>query len=406
VSALRLLRRRHGVTVVELLIAMVVLGIILGGAATFLRGQGSGFARGTDRMDLLQNARYGVEMISREARTAGSNVLEGQPFLVYADSMVLAFNADLVSNVLGDLAAVYVDPDAPDGAVTSLRSSDKATLPGTTFQYPDTTYVDFSMVESAAETVVYFFRPDSSTARGDDYLMMRQVNRQPPELITRNVLKTTGQRFFQYFRAIPTGNGRPQAVPVAQLPLRHTVPIHHAPADTGAAAVIDFVRGVRIQYTVTNGQSGSEERRRAISRLVALPSSGQQPRKSCGDEPILGAPLNATAVVLEDGTGAIELTWDAAVDEFGGEEDVVRYVLWRRNSGSWGDPFLGLAAGQASYTYNDRDVSVGVAYEYALSAQDCTPALSARATAGPITPLVGEGGAEDEACDPLDLLCN
>jgi hypothetical protein len=80
------------------------------------------------------------------------------------------------------------------------------------------------------------------------------------------------------------------------------------------------------------------------------------------------------------------LAWPPAIDEAGGEGDVVRYVLWKRDLGlsDWGDPFLAIPAGAPTYTYEDAAVESGAAYQYALTAQDCTPTLSARVT----SPLV------------------
>jgi type II secretory pathway pseudopilin PulG len=384
VTPRNLLRGRAGTTIIEILISIAVLAVILGSAFGFLRGQNAGFAEGTERMDLLQNARYGVDLMARELRSTGSNVPLGQPFLVYGDSLVVAFNADLVSNVRGDVAATYIDPDAPGGAVTSLRRTQKAKLPGTNFSYPDSNYYEVSGVESAAETVVFFFTADSTTSRGDDFVLMRQVNRQAPEIVARNILRTPGQPLFQFVQPGPAGNGRIQAIPSSQLPLRHSVAVHKSPADTGAAARIDAVRGVRIRYTATNGQTGVEERRRAINRLVMLPNAGRESLQACGDGPILGASFTATLKLQPDGSRAVELKWGAAVDETAGEEDVVRYVLWRRLTAEpWGDPFLSIPAGQANYTYLDTGLTTGI-YDYSLAAQDCSPKLSSRISVGPI----------------------
>ena len=47
-------------------------------------------------------------------------------------------------------------------------------------------------------------------------------------------------------------------------------------------------------------------------------------------------------------------------------------------------PFLAIPAGAASYTYEDAAVVPGVVYQYALTAQDCTPSLSARVLSTPV----------------------
>jgi hypothetical protein len=115
-----------------------------------------------------------------------------------------------------------------------------------------------------------------------------------------------------------------------------------------------------------------------VSRIIDLPSAGFGIKMTCGDEPILGSPLNLQ-VVTPDGTPMVRLDWLPATDESVGEKDVIRYVLYRRdvpNSGDWGDPFLSIPAGAAGYTYDDATVEVGNTYQYAHAAQDCTPSLS------------------------------
>lgn len=379
------LRSQAGTTLVELLIAVGVLAVILGAALGFLRGQGAGFAEGTERMDLFQNARYGIDLMAREMRVTGSGVPEVQPFLVYGDTMTVAFNANLISNVANDVAAIYIDVDAPTGAVSSMRKTDRAKLPQTSFFYPDSTYKDTAGIESPAETVIFYFVKDSTTSRTDDYQLMRQVNRQAAELVARNILRTSGAQFIEYVRQGPANSGRIQSIPKSQLPLRHTVPIHESVADTGAVARIDSVRGIRIRYTATDGESGVEERRRSVARLVMLHNAGRAVRTACGDTPLLGVTLVATLQVQPDTSAAVELRWGPAIDQNAGEKDVVRYVVWKRITGqAWDDPFLSIPGGQALYTYVDHAVVSGTSYEYSLAAQDCTPKLSTRTTAGPL----------------------
>ena len=93
-------------------------------------------------------------------------------------------------------------------------------------------------------------------------------------------------------------------------------------------------------------------------------------------------------VVTPDDTPVVQLDWLPATDESIGEKDVIRYVLYRRsvpNTGIWGDPFLSIPAGAASYTYEDATVQVGGTYQYAHAAQDCTPSLSPLSPAQQVT---------------------
>src|SRR5579884_3790346 len=221
--------------------------------------------------------------------------------------------------------------------------------------------------------------------RRDDHLLLEQVNDQPAELVARNIVGSPTTVFFQYYRVTQRAGGvlSLDSIPAASLPLRHVVPIHLAPQDTGAAAVIDSIRAVRITLTVTNGLTGVEERRRTLTRMVNLPNVGIANKKTCGSPPILGTALGASAIVQADGTPAVQLTWNPAVDETAGEKDVVRYVLWRRvgSATDWGTPYLSIPAGSASYVYTDAAVTSGQTYQYLLAAQDCTPSLSTTSSA-------------------------
>ncbi len=382
------MKQEHGMTLLEMLVAMVVFSIVLGGALSVFRSQSRGFAKGADRMTVLQNVRFAMGMFETDVRTAGSGVPDIQPYLIYAGEDVVAFNANYTSNITTDVSAVYVDPDAPAGSVSALMATSTITVPNTSFVYPDTTYLQGPGINSFAETIIFFFRPDSSTTRTDDYAMYRQVNQDTPELVARNLLKNGALPFFEYFRETTAlGGARTiMQVPNASLPLVHTVPIHLAPADTGAAAIVDSLRGVRLNISATNGQSGAAEQIRTISRLVRVPNAGIANRKTCGDEPLPATGLIATPGNTVTGDPLITLTWPQAVDEASGEKDVVRYVLWRRVNAQvqWGDPYLSIPSGNPTYVYADAAVITGDSYLYALAAQDCTPQLSALSIAGPV----------------------
>jgi hypothetical protein len=365
---------------------MTVFGLVMGGALGFLRSQSRGFSLGTDRMTVLQNLRFTAGTLEKDLRSVGSGVPDGQPFLIYAGSDAVAFNANFVSNVTSDPSAVYIDPDAPSGSVSALTKAERSTLPGTGLSYPDTSYLGLGGINSQAETITFWFSPDTGTTRNDDYILFRQVNFQAAEVVARNLLKTASLPFFEYYRLVTPINApqRIEQVPASIMPLRHTVAVHLAPSDTSVAARIDSVRGVRVNFTATNGRSGTDERTRAISRLVHLPNAGLANRKTCGDEPLPVTGLVAGVVAVP--TDGVRLTWNASIDETAGEKDVIRYAIWRRlvADPNWGDPYESIPAGLANYSWTDEVVSSGDTYLYAVSAQDCTPTLSQIATAGPI----------------------
>ncbi|HKI95701.1 MAG TPA: type II secretion system protein [Gemmatimonadales bacterium] len=381
-------RNTRGMTLIEMLVALVVFSIVMSVALGFLRAQSRGFTRGTEEMDVLQNVSYASTTLSQQIRTAGADVPDNQPTIVYAGADVLAFNADYATNVANDPFAVYYDPDAPTGAVTAMQKAQAEPIPLTAFNYPAVDYAQ-GPSNSPAELIVFYFEPDSSTARTDDYVLMRQVNAQPAQEIAHNLLQTGGAPFFRYYRRVttPAGVASVDTMPTAALPLSHSVPVHLSPADTGVAARIDSIVGVVVTLTATNGRTGSAERTRNVQTMVDIPNALMATRKTCGDPPIFASALSAVSDTLAGGAPVIDLTWSAAVDETGGEKDVVRYVMYRRKTSesTWGDPYLSIPAGNSSYAYSDAAVLPDTSYIYAVAAQDCTPSLSALSVSTTVT---------------------
>lgn len=375
---------RSGFTLLELTIAMTVFSIIVVGGLGFMAAQTRLFSASVDRTTALTRLRYALFTAERDVRTLGSNLAPGQPGLVYAGRDVIAFNADYASNVANDVFAVYVDPDAPTGQVTAPRGP--IAIPGTAFTYPDTVYEVSAGVNSPAELLILYFVADTSTADPDDYMLFRQVNNGAPERVAAGLLRVDGAPFFRYQveEAVAGGSVGLDSVPSAALPLTHAVPIHLSAADTGALARIDSVRAVTVRLAARAGAASSTVLR--LARTIAMPNAGLGHQQACGSTPLLQTALSAAAVVQGTGEPAVLLQWGQAVDEAGGERDVIRYVLWRRTppSTEWGDPYLSIPAGSASYSYTDTDVTSGTSYEYALAAQDCSPALSSLTSAGPV----------------------
>ena len=379
--------RTGGFTLIELLIVSVIFGIVITGALGFMTMQHTAFTKGADRLMTLQNLRYAYQTLEIDLTALGSNVPEGQPAMVLADDDVIAFTGDFTSNLVNDVSAVYIDPDAPSGLVQAPRS--QIQIPNSPFSWPDTTYRAPGGTPSMAEFIIYFFEPDGTTPRDDDYVLKRQVNDASPEVLARNLLKQGDTPFFRYFRerTYTSQSSELDSIADSDLPLFHSVDIHGSTADTANSARGDSIRAVRVSFRSTNGRPGSAEWFADLSRVIDLPVAGLSIAMTCGDQPILENPLAVQVVTIDD-VRVIRLDWPAATDESIGEQDVIRYVLYRRevpNNGDWGDPFLSIPAGAAPYTYQDATVQVGATYQYAHAAQDCTPSLSPLSQAQQIT---------------------
>lgn len=381
--ALGVVQPSRGFTLVELLVSLGMFGVIMTVALSFLQVQNRGFRIGLDRMTVLQTMRYSLGVLEQDVQTAGTNVVAGQPEIVYAGPSMIAFNADYATRRRNDPFAVYYDPDVEPVAAFSVTKGRKFALPGTSFIYPDTTYAGGGTGRSPAETLVFFFGADTTTGRSDDFSLFRQVNDGDPQLVASNLLATSGEPFFRYYKESSAGV---DSILPGFLPLFHSEPTHGSPSDTGAVALIDSIRAVRVTLTATNGKVGDQERTAVLTRLIRLPNVGFGTLETCGSPPILGGGISAALVTL-DGAPAVNLTWGRATDEGGGENDVVRYVLYRRlaSETSWDEPYLSIPAGETNYTYVDADVEPGESYLYALAAQDCTPTLSTLSSSVPVT---------------------
>jgi prepilin-type N-terminal cleavage/methylation domain-containing protein len=382
------LRDERGMTLIELILALLVFSAVLAGALGFLRSQSRSFALGNERLGMLQNARFAIASMEKDLRTAGAANPDDQPAIVYAGNSVVAFNGNYITNVGDDIFGVYYNPDAPSGTVAALTRADRMLIPGTSFSYPDTTYYTdpAKTLNSPSETIVFFFALDSSTARPDDYILYRQVNGEAPELLAQNLLAVGATPLLRYYRHQTVAGVLALAqFPLASMPMAHSVKIHLSLGDTGVAARVDSIKAVQVTFTASNGMAGTAERQRTISRLIRLPNAGLRMKKTCGDEPQLGVPLGAVGV-----SGGVRLNWAGAIDETMGEKDVVRYLIYRKlatDPPGWNDvePFLSIPAGSAPYEYLDGEVTPGATYLYALAAQDCTPQTSGVAQSPPAT---------------------
>jgi len=387
------MRDRRGMTLIELLIAMTLFVIILGSAMVVLGKQLRAFDKNSSDMGMLQNLNFATDLLQQELSLAGANTPDPQPQVVYAGANSFIYSADYASNT-DSLSPVYYNPGLPSAQVDALTPARRFTLPGTSpaFAYPDSAYyaTGSTTIASPAETISWYFTADTANHVTSTYVLYRQVNDQPPEPVVRNVIQTPGLNFFRYYYwnvpASGISSSKLDTIPTASMPLKHSVGIHGSAADTGAASKIDSVARVEVNFTVTNNQTGSAARSRAVTFSVPLPNVGTTPLVSCGNAPILGTALSANWVINPGPDTVMVLTWSQATDEVTGEKDVRAYVVWRRAHGAtdWGDPIATVPAGSTTPSWTDPTAQpIAPGYDYALAAQDCTPSLSTLATASP-----------------------
>ncbi len=378
---------RPGFSLLETLIALTIFAVIFGSAIVMMSREVDTFSRAGDASAALQNERFSVEQLERSFRAAGVSLADGQPMLILADTSVVAVNGDYVSNTRGDLDAIFIDTAVSDAASTALTKANRMRLPGSSFYYPDTSY---SAGTAPAETIMFFFRPDSSTARTDDYVLFRQVNGQPAEVVARDLLHNGNTPFFQYLKVVSSDTLAPKldSVRLSALPLTHTLPMHLVQGDTGRFATIDSVRALRVSFTASNGATGSRQVTRSVSRLIRLPNAGMQSFQTCGNPP---HPPGALALNLVTVNGSLvpELSWSASGDEMGGEKDVVRYVIYRVGgigSPASADAYFNIPThGGGNYAWDDTRVAYDSTYSYAVAAEDCTPQVGSATAATSIT---------------------
>jgi prepilin-type N-terminal cleavage/methylation domain-containing protein len=393
--------RERGFTMVELMVALVMFSIVMGATVSLLRSQTRGYRLSGERMELAQNLRYATSTIDRVLRTTGMGVVSQQPMFIYGANDVVAFNTNY-THVNQDGCAVNINPDAPAGSYEILPQASAFTLPNTAYLYPSMTYAPGGS-PCRAETIVFYFRPDSSTADvPDDFVLMQKVNAMPAELVAKNLMAYPGRPFFQYL-VHPLSLVVPPAARDSNviaglagsginLPIIHSVAIHGSLPDTALdpsnSYLADSVKAVRINLRVSNGLTGAQRRTQDVSTVVSLPNNGLAQLRDCGSSPLLNGVLNVTPNAAGN-PPSIRLQWTASFDETGGETDVNQYNIYRREMAgpAFGSALMTIPAGQPSpYVFVDDGVDPGVAYQYAVGAQDCTPIESTRLVSGAVVP--------------------
>lgn len=373
---------RPGVTLIEMMIAITLMVLVFASAVPLFQMQARALTKQAGRVDALQTARFAAATLERELRIAGPpNEVEEQPLLVQAHPMAFTINVDLASRDTASASAVYFDPDIALNHAQALPASRAVRLPHSSFSFPMVDYRNPAGTVSDAETISYWIARDAGASRSDQYALWRRVNDGDSTIVARSLIVRQGRPFFQYLE--PGAGDTLRLIAANRLPAYHSVPNHGAAADTGAAALVDNVRAIKVIAEVLYRDPRFGDTTYVSELNIRLLNAGLIRRNTCGTAPY-GVPLTATA---QPG-GTVLLTWNASVDETAGEEDVERYTLFRRMGGTtdWGEPFRGVPARGGPYSVEDTEVKVdGSQWEYSLMAQDCTPMNSARSVAPVVT---------------------
>jgi prepilin-type N-terminal cleavage/methylation domain-containing protein len=372
------IRQRRGFSLIELMIAIVVMAVVLAGTMNFFMGQSRTFRKATTDMVLLQNSRFATDLLNEHFRSVGANLTVGQPSVIYADKNTFAFNADYATNIAGDVDAIYYEPKAPTNQIESLLKAQAFTIPNSApaLSYPGADYVQAG-VPSPAEAITFWFAPDTETTRTDDFVLLRQVNSSVPEVVVRNVLPDSTYPFFRYMYLKTDSSTSVQTI--------DTIPGASLPATYASSSIVagDMLRGIIISFTVTNGLADTAERTRPVSVIASLPNIGMRQLQTCGAKPL---PVSAPVATFVS-PGKIRVTWTASPDETGGERDVMRYAVTRMASfapGVWTN-VASIPAGGV-YDITDSGLNSTITYNYAVAAQDCTPAFSFPVSSNGIKP--------------------
>jgi prepilin-type N-terminal cleavage/methylation domain-containing protein len=182
--------RREGVTLIEMMIAIVLFVLVFGLAVPFFRYQARSVSASAGRLDALQNARYAQNAIDRDLRISGIGIVQAQPMIVQADRFAITFNADLATKDRNDPLSIYYDADIDSSGTDAMLKSSKVTLPNSSVQYPDSNYMN-GAVSSPAETISYWLTKDSTSTRTDQYILFRRVNNLTPKVVAKGIITTS-----------------------------------------------------------------------------------------------------------------------------------------------------------------------------------------------------------------------
>lgn len=381
------LRSRRGYTLGELLLSITITIAVFSAAVPFFSLQMRQLQQNLGRTDAQMTARFAQNTIDRELRNIGIGttpmntalaIPRNQPKIVMAGTHAVTFNTDLIANDTTDVKAVYYDPNVPVSYTRALSSTNAIYLPLSGVTYPDYVYHDEQGLLSPAETISYWGSVDSTSGYSDEYVLFRRVNNGPVTVVARGIRVPAGTPLFTYNRV--TSTGAITTVPTGSLP------VYWNTANSFADSIRTVTLSVRGVFRGYDLQNKAKTYERLVSSQTSLANIGLAQRNSCGDLPLNpGSP--AVAMVTISGVPRVQVTFSRSNDETGGERDVERYVIFRREVGNpFGDPIAVIGkSGGGPYLFEDFDLIPGTSFQYGVAAQDCSPANSTVLVSATIT---------------------
>ncbi|MEX2180915.1 MAG: hypothetical protein WD771_02655 [Gemmatimonadaceae bacterium] len=291
----------------------------------------------------------------------------GQSLLVYAGTMGISFNANLLAADTTDPGALEIE----DGAATTLteawRVADAAAIPLTTVIYPTEDYTDANGALSRIETISYFLHPDTVSDRNDLYVLYRRVNARDSVQLVRGIHVPADSAFFSYLRM---ESGVLTAIAAASLPLYW---------DTTAMSDIRAV-GLRSAGFFRNRQTG-EDVIRTVYWTVVLANRNESGR-DCGAAPAQPVAAQFSISVVDNAQPyRVELEWDDSPDDASGDGDVVYYLVEMKPAAAATWTLIGTvpATRASSYLWSHPHPVPTGSYNFGIRAVDCGGAVSTRA---------------------------
>lgn len=358
---------RRGLTLVEILVAMTLTLAVFAITLPFVRAQTRALGSNAGRLDADQIARYAQRRVDRDLRLAAGDA--GQPTIVYAGPMGIAFNANLLAADTTDPNAFEVQVGADSSLTEAWRVSAAADIPLTARSYPTENYVGTDGVPSHVETISYFLHPDTVSGRSDIYVLYRRVNARDSTLVVRGIHVPDDSAFFSYYRADAdtlvqiAASALPLFWDSTATPTLRAVGIRSAGFFRNATDAEDVIRTVRWRTLFTNTTPNVAD---------------------CGVAP--GAP-SGVGHSKQTSTGSssyhVRVTWNRSGDDGTGDDDVTHYIVWIRynvNPVTWTRVASVPARDAATYRYDHYLPTFAGQVRYGVSAVDCGGSESSKAS--------------------------